>query len=337
MAQEVQLRRGTTTEHNTFTGAAGELTVDTTKNTAVIHDGSTAGGYPLQKEGVAGDLNSLTDVTIVSIQNNDLLMYNSVATKWQNTNLGVTVTPTLTGDPSITGGLSYTVTVSNNATYQDPAYFCEVYTGASLVIANSAVTDNQDGTLSFTAPVPAGTHEIRVKCQDFGDLQSEVGTLAFTTTAFGGNFRYWKITGITCTHPNWWMLANMRLFDAAGQSGTAYPANMTSATAPSPYVIVAGSNYNSGYTEWKAFDSNTTNSFYWAIGSPYGPADWLTIDLGSAVDVKSMTITGGNSSPYVPTGFLLYASPTGVFGGEQTLIHTASGLPSVSGQVTNIG
>lgn len=49
MAQEVQLRRGTTTEHNTFTGAAGELTVDTTKNTAVIHDGSTAGGYPLGK------------------------------------------------------------------------------------------------------------------------------------------------------------------------------------------------------------------------------------------------------------------------------------------------
>jgi len=54
MATRVQLRRGTTTEHNSFTGAAGELTVDTTKNTAVVHNGSTAGGFPLLKEAAIG-------------------------------------------------------------------------------------------------------------------------------------------------------------------------------------------------------------------------------------------------------------------------------------------
>lgn len=47
MSTQVQIRRGTTTEHSTFTGAAGELTVDTTLNTVVVHDGSTAGGNPL--------------------------------------------------------------------------------------------------------------------------------------------------------------------------------------------------------------------------------------------------------------------------------------------------
>lgn len=47
MAKQVQFRRGTTSQHSTFTGAAGEITVDTDKNTAVIHDGSTAGGYAL--------------------------------------------------------------------------------------------------------------------------------------------------------------------------------------------------------------------------------------------------------------------------------------------------
>lgn len=50
MSQQVQLRRGTTGEHSTFTGAAGEVTVDTVKKTAVVHDGATAGGHPLAKE-----------------------------------------------------------------------------------------------------------------------------------------------------------------------------------------------------------------------------------------------------------------------------------------------
>lgn len=49
MAIQIQLRQGTTTEHNTFTGAVGEVTVDTTKKTLVVHDGVTAGGTPLLK------------------------------------------------------------------------------------------------------------------------------------------------------------------------------------------------------------------------------------------------------------------------------------------------
>jgi hypothetical protein len=48
----VQRRRGTTAEHSSFTGLAGELTVDTTKDTVIVHDGSTAGGIPLLREDV---------------------------------------------------------------------------------------------------------------------------------------------------------------------------------------------------------------------------------------------------------------------------------------------
>ena len=47
MPTQVQFRRGTTTQNNAFTGAAGELSVDTTLNTLRIHDGSTAGGFAL--------------------------------------------------------------------------------------------------------------------------------------------------------------------------------------------------------------------------------------------------------------------------------------------------
>ena len=49
MAVQLQLRQGTTTEHNTFTGAVGEVTVDTDKKTVVVHDGTTVGGTVLAK------------------------------------------------------------------------------------------------------------------------------------------------------------------------------------------------------------------------------------------------------------------------------------------------
>jgi len=49
MAYAIQRRRGTAVEHNSFTGLAGEITVDTTNNTLRVHDGSTAGGHRLAK------------------------------------------------------------------------------------------------------------------------------------------------------------------------------------------------------------------------------------------------------------------------------------------------
>ena len=48
MPKQVRLRRGTTTQHATFTGADGEVTFDTTKKCLVLHDGVTAGGKPVE-------------------------------------------------------------------------------------------------------------------------------------------------------------------------------------------------------------------------------------------------------------------------------------------------
>ena len=47
MAKLLKLRRGTTSQHSSFTGAEGEVTVDTDKDVLVVHDGSTAGGHPV--------------------------------------------------------------------------------------------------------------------------------------------------------------------------------------------------------------------------------------------------------------------------------------------------
>ena len=61
MAKLLKLRRGTTSQHSSFTGAEGEVTVDTTKDTLVVHDGSTAGGTPLAKESAVTAIPAVID------------------------------------------------------------------------------------------------------------------------------------------------------------------------------------------------------------------------------------------------------------------------------------
>ena len=60
MADQLQLRGGSTAQTATFTGALREVTVDTDKKTVVVHDGTTAGGNPLLRQ----DLSNLPAGTI---------------------------------------------------------------------------------------------------------------------------------------------------------------------------------------------------------------------------------------------------------------------------------
>ena len=64
MATAIQRRRGNTAQHASFTGLAGEITIDTDKNTVVVHDGVTAGGYPLAK---ADDVEALGGADITAV------------------------------------------------------------------------------------------------------------------------------------------------------------------------------------------------------------------------------------------------------------------------------
>ena len=53
MAIQLQIRRGTTAENDVFTGAVGELTMDTDTNGLRVHDGTTAGGVKIPTEATA--------------------------------------------------------------------------------------------------------------------------------------------------------------------------------------------------------------------------------------------------------------------------------------------
>ena len=85
----VQLRRGTTGEHSSFTGAAGEITVNTSNNSVHVHDGSTAGGTELatraallaNTEDAIIDADSDTYIKAEKTSDSDELMFSAGGTE----------------------------------------------------------------------------------------------------------------------------------------------------------------------------------------------------------------------------------------------------------------
>ena len=75
MAKLLKLRRGTTSQHGSFTGAEGEVTVDTDKETLVVHDGSTAGGHPVAAE----DMANVSSASIAGRLANDSIAPSKIA------------------------------------------------------------------------------------------------------------------------------------------------------------------------------------------------------------------------------------------------------------------
>ena len=71
MTKGVQFRRGTTGQHDLFSGAEGEITVDTEKKIAVVQDGAKSGGYPLVGTGVTQTLSNKEFSGVTTFKNDD--------------------------------------------------------------------------------------------------------------------------------------------------------------------------------------------------------------------------------------------------------------------------
>tara|TARA_X000001036_G_scaffold257380_1_gene239354 strand:+ start:2602 stop:4230 length:1629 start_codon:yes stop_codon:yes gene_type:complete len=131
MAKLLKLRRGTTTQHGSFTGAEGEVTIDTTKDTAVVHDGSQAGGRPLARE----DLSNVSSSTIAGRLDND------------------SITPAKIG----AGTLPSDVTVASANLVDGTIVNADI--NASAAIANSKLADSgvSAGTVGSSTAIPVVT------------------------------------------------------------------------------------------------------------------------------------------------------------------------------------
>ena len=125
MATQVQFRRGTTGQHSAFTGAVGEVTVDTEKKTVCIHDASQIGGFPLLREDFSnsnlalGSLSSCAlkfagdpDTGIISPGANQLSLVTGGFARLTIDSSGVSTIP---GNVNITGN----ITVNGTTDFSD--------------------------------------------------------------------------------------------------------------------------------------------------------------------------------------------------------------------------
>ena len=89
----IQLYRGTTAQNDAFTGAAGEVTVDTDTHELRVHDGSTAGGFAVAKKSAIPTVNNAT----LTIQKNGTTVNTFTANASSNVTANITV-PTKISD-----------------------------------------------------------------------------------------------------------------------------------------------------------------------------------------------------------------------------------------------
>lgn len=105
MPTQVQFRRGTTSQNNSFTGATGEISIDTTLKVLRVHDGSTAGGLALVGISASQTLTNktLTSPTVNSATLNDSTFTGTANFSGVGTLSGVTLNTPSLGTYSTTG------------------------------------------------------------------------------------------------------------------------------------------------------------------------------------------------------------------------------------------
>ena len=129
MAKQVQFRRGTTSDHSTFTGAVGEVTVDTDKDVVVVHDGSTAGGFPLVRQ--------LSDLSITSTASELNILDGVTATATELNYLDITTLGTTEASKAVTADANGVITFDNGIS--------EEYTAVTSS-SNATTVNLRDGT-----------------------------------------------------------------------------------------------------------------------------------------------------------------------------------------------
>jgi len=157
MANALQLRRGTTTQHNTFTGLAGEVTVDTDKDTVVVHDGSTAGGFPLAKTAdIATEVAALVDSAPSTLDTLNEL----AAALGDDPNFATTVTNSIATKMPLAGG-----TFTGNVTFDD--------NDKAIFGAGNDLQIYHDGSNSYIND--AGTGDLRIQANGALDINKYTG------------------------------------------------------------------------------------------------------------------------------------------------------------------
>ena len=155
MAKLLKLRRGSTSAHASFTGAEGEVTIDTTKDTAVVHDAQNAGGRPLARE----DMSNVSSANIAGQLGTDSIATTKIAAGALPTD--VTIATNNISDGAVSNG-KITDGAINNAKVNATAAIAGTkispdFGSQNIVTTGSIAANNIDANAGLDISIASGT------------------------------------------------------------------------------------------------------------------------------------------------------------------------------------
>lgn len=273
MATQVQLRRGTSAENDAFTGAIGEVTVDTTNNTLRVHDGTTAGGFSVASGSTTAskDLDNLSSTGKANVSAQGT--YDSGATY----NAG-TIGKAIQGKANVDMD-NLTSTGANITNWSKNVSNCivEIPQDINITLVNGVLT------------VKAGTKAYKPDGSSFTTTNDTVVPLA------GG------------TNTKYFIFVDSSTTVAIAQVQTCYSGNSAPTFSGTAIWYDTANNIIKYSGDSGATWSNTSNSLPIAIATP-GATEWTSLDqvfngfgyIGSTVfalpGVKALAAAGRNSN-----------------------------------------
>ena len=287
MSTQIQYRRGTSAEHELFTGSQGEITVDTTENSVRVHDGSTVSGTLLAKK---SSLNAVSQYATSGFAHANSA-YSKANSAYDHANTKfASAGGTISGDVNVTGNLTVTG-------YQ-------VYSNTTVsLIADNIITLNAAISQSSAPTANAGIEIDRGSSTNTSILWNETtdkwtftndGTIYDDIAAAGRLDSVYAHSNSSFTHAN-------SAYDKANSgytqanTGTAHAvASFTHANSAYGHANSAYDKANSGYTQANTGTTHASSA-YDKANSGYTQANTGTTHASSAYDKANSGYTQANT------------------------------------------
>ena len=260
MSTQVQFRRGTTTQNNAFTGANGEISIDTDVKTIRLHDGVTGGGAAIM-------LNTTTSQTAL----NKTFSTGSV---WTGTAVGLAYGGTGSSLSGVAGAIAYSGAsgLALSAAGTSGQILVSGGTGSPVWVNASSVTAGNATTATSASNITGGSAGQLL-------IQSDTSVTSFITAGASGTFLQSAGAGYA---PTW----------AAGQvilGSTAVPLGGTVTTFSGLTNLIMG---NGSFGNGTITSPNITGSGPWTV-----TVTGITSTTGLSVG-QEIKVTGGTGTLY---------------------------------------
>ncbi len=269
MAKLLKLRRGTTSQHSSFTGAEGEVTVDTDKESLVVHNGSTAGGFPIARSPAPAGTVGTSEVVQVD-SNKDTSGFRNI---------------TLTGELDaatldISGNADIDGTLEADAITVNGTALNTVIAGVTVTTATNAnhvsVADNESTNENNLIPfIEDASATGNVGLESDGDFHYNPSTGSVTATTFIGNVTG-NVTGNTS--------GTAATVTGAAQSSITSVGTLTALTVSGDVTLDNGTNAGNDLTWDASADSLIFNDSVKAVFGSNSDTDIYHNDTDFYID-----------------------------------------------------